>query len=803
MKDNPVQKQSDRLSTQDLMRLLRELEVGQSELELQNIELRKLTRELKASEERYVDLYKHSPVGYFTLTKESIVKEANFSSCSMFNVSFEEFINKSFTDYIIPEDQAIYYLKCKQLIASGLPQSFEVRLLVNGRSEIWVKMMLTSRQEESGAQVFLATLSDITDLKTAERELLRSKNDEFKTIFDNVTDGIVLADKETMKFYMGNNAICRMLGYSPREIKSLKVSDIHPEKDLPHVSAQFKRQVKGEIKLAPDMPVKRKDGSVFYADINTANITIDSKTFLLGIFHDTTDRKMATDALIESEKRFMDVVFASGDAILLIDGTTFVECNEATARMLKYNSRAEFLLSHPSKLSPPLQPDGRDSFEKANEMIQTAFDKGFHRFIWMHRRADGEDFPVEVSLTPIVMHGKNILHCLWRDVSEIQRIQEEKEKVSAEVIDLYENAPCGYHSLDKDGLFVRINNTELSWLGYTREELVGKKKFTDIITSQGQELFKNEFPEFKRRGFARDLEFEVIRKDGETITLMLNADAIKDSSGNFIMSRSTMIDITQYKKSQKERMNLEKQLYQTQRVDAIGSLASEITHDFNNILASILGYTNLFLSDYAQNDKNKEYVEAIKGVGEKGLKIVKQILSFGKPREKIFEELDIVPIVNDILGLFSSSLKHIVAVSVCVIPAQPPRIIGDAVQMEQLLLNLISNAMDAMDGKFGKLEITIDEVLIASDRAIKLRVMSGSYLKLSVQDTGHGMSSEVKQKLFEPFFSTKSSKGTGLGLSIVQRIVKDHNGVIRIESEVGVGTTVSILFPIAPKKQNS
>ena len=140
------------------------------------------------------------------------------------------------------------------------------------------------------------------------------------------------------------------------------------------------------------------------------------------------ERKRVEETLRESEKRFWDVLYAAKDAILLIDGDKFVDCNEATVRMLGYPTRQEFLMTHPSELSPPQQPDGKSSFEKANEMMNAAIAQGFNRFEWIHRKANGEDFPVEVSLTPIVIRGRNVLHCLWRDLTE--RKQQEKESTS-------------------------------------------------------------------------------------------------------------------------------------------------------------------------------------------------------------------------------------------------------------------------------------------------------------------------------------------------------------------------------------
>ena len=132
--------------------------------------------------------------------------------------------------------------------------------------------------------MILITIEDITERKQMERELAQAKEEEFRAIFDNAGDGILIADMENKKFYMGNNAICRMLGYSLEEIKNLGVMDIHPEKDIPYVIDQFERQVKGEFHLSRDLPIKRKDGSIFYADVNATTITIAGKTYLMGFF---------------------------------------------------------------------------------------------------------------------------------------------------------------------------------------------------------------------------------------------------------------------------------------------------------------------------------------------------------------------------------------------------------------------------------------------------------------------------------------------------------------------------------------
>jgi len=272
------------------------------------------------------------------------------------------------------------------------------------------------------------------DIKQLERELLLAKEEEFRAIFDNAVDGILIADIESKKFYMGNNAICRMLGYSPQEIKDLGVMDIHPEKDIPYVISQFERQLKGGIHLAEDIPVKRKDGSVFYADVNAATITIAGKAYLIGFFRDITNRKQAEDLLRTSEEKYRSLFLSSRDAIMTLEPPTweFTSGNPATVKMFKVKNEAEFLIYEPWKLSPEYQPDGRASEEKAKEMIETAMRKGSNFFEWTHKRANGEEFLANVLLSRVEQGEKVFLHATVRDITEHKRL-EKKLKLADEL----------------------------------------------------------------------------------------------------------------------------------------------------------------------------------------------------------------------------------------------------------------------------------------------------------------------------------------------------------------------------------
>jgi PAS domain S-box-containing protein len=209
------------------------------------------------------------------------------------------------------------------------------------------------------------------------------------------------------------------LGYSPEQLYAQPLlwrNSIHPD-DLPLVAQAVSEAAKGVL-FSIEYRIRDAHGGWRWFNDRSFSCQADgADTIIEGLALDITERKQAEEARKESEKRFMDVLYASSDAILLIDGTNFIDCNEATQRMTGYDDKSAFLMTHPSALSPSTQPDGKSSLEKADEMMRTARANGFHQFEWTHRKADGEDFPVQVSLTPIRMNGKNLIHCVWRDLT--------------------------------------------------------------------------------------------------------------------------------------------------------------------------------------------------------------------------------------------------------------------------------------------------------------------------------------------------------------------------------------------------
>ncbi len=249
----------------------------------------------------------------------------------------------------------------------------------------------------------------------------------------------------------------------------------------------------------------------------------------------------------ESEQRFMDVLYASVDAILLLDGDVFVDCNDAAADLLKYSSRKEFLMLRPSELSPPEQPDGRDSLEKAEEMIRIAFEKGPHRFQWIHRKADGEDFPVDVTLTPIAYHGRTILHCLWRDLTETMRVKEERERARKATEKILESMPVGVVIIGRDKIVRHANPTAVAMMGYESDrDIVGRVCHQALCPSR-----MNACPIVDLGRTVENAERTLLDKDKNRVSILKTVIPITIDDEDVLLE--TFVDITQ-RKAAEERL---------------------------------------------------------------------------------------------------------------------------------------------------------------------------------------------------------------------------------------------------------
>ena len=362
----------------------------------------------------------------------------------------------------------------------------------------------------------------------------------------------------------------------------------------------------------------------------------------------------------------------------------------------------------------------------------------------------------------------------------------ELEATLSEISGLYENAPCGYHSLAPDGTILGMNDTELRWLGYGREEVVGRMKFPDLLAPQSRSAFQEGARHFAAQGAVSDLELELVRRDGTILPVLIGATAQRGREGRILASRATVIDLT-------ERRKAEEQLRQAQKLEAIGRLAGGVAHDFNNLLTVILGASGALLEGL-EGHPLREEAEEIDLAAKRAAALTRQLLTFSRRQRVEPKVLDL----GQLVAQLDKMLRRLIAEHVELVTVAHPglrRIRADPGQIEQVIVNLVVNARDAMPAG-GRLTLETRNVLAGSAEAQTLGLPAGDHVMLAVGDTGSGMDASVASHLFEPFFTTKEQgKGTGLGLSTVYGIVKDCGGEIRWETAPAKGTTFLVYLP--------
>jgi PAS domain S-box-containing protein len=355
---------------------------------------------------------------------------------------------------------------------------------------------------------------------------------------------------------------------------------------------------------------------------------------------------------------------------------------------------------------------------------------------------------------------------------------------------LFENANDGIMIMDSNGIILSVNEKACEIHGFEKDALIGVN-IGLLETEENKPLFE----ERKRRilkGEALMFETQHYRKDGTRVSIEVSSKAV-EVEGNLII-QSFHRDITEKKK-------LQGQLFQSQKMESIGVLAGGIAHDFNNILSAILGHAEL-LHEFSNLDATaKQRVKIIEGSSRKAGQMVSKLLSFARQGSFESAPLSLNNVIRDTMELIERMLaKKKITINMEIDPTLPP-VSGDSNQLEQVVMNLVVNAGDAMPSG-GTLTIATTRVSLERDEADRIHPLltPGKYVVMRISDTGMGIPEEIRDRIFDPFFTTKGpGKGTGLGLAMVYGIVKEHRGVINLRSQLGKGTTFEIYLPVSDK----
>jgi PAS domain S-box-containing protein len=382
------------------------------------------------------------------------------------------------------------------------------------------------------------------------------------------------------------------------------------------------------------------------------------------------------------------------------------------------------------------------------------------------------------------------LFIMIRDITERKRTESDLRQSEEKYRTIIDNIEEGYYEVDLAGNMVFCNEPLAETLGYKRSEFVGinSKEFVDQASAK--KIYETFSQVYNTGRSVKMSGWELRRKDGAKRYIEASVSLVRDSDGNPSGFRGIVRDIT-------DRKRLEDQLFQAQKMEAIITLAGGIAHDFNNILYAIIGYTELAIDDAAQHSMLHSNLQQVLGAANRAKELVNQILTFSRQKEQERRPIQITPIVGEIIRFLRATIPTTIEIYKKV-PSDLGMVMADPTQIHQVIMNLCTNAAHAMREKGGVLNVEIDQVEIDSDYyARHLDIAPGTYQRLAVGDTGHGMPSEVIERIFEPYFTTKEpGEGSGLGLAVVHGIVKSHDGATTVYSEPGKGTTFNIFLPL-------
>jgi len=371
---------------------------------------------------------------------------------------------------------------------------------------------------------------------------------------------------------------------------------------------------------------------------------------------------------------------------------------------------------------------------------------------------------------------------LLREMEERALTQSELEMKSNAI----ENSLNGFYIINQDRVFIYVNKAHVKMWGYDdSSEIIG--------TFLGGHCLDPNIPDEIIKTLKKEeeckIEFTAKRKDGSTFEVLLYAHRARDQNGHEIYP-ATSIDITEIKQ-------LEAKLQQTQKMESIGNLAGGIAHDFNNILSPIMLHSEMAMDDLAPDDPLHHDMKRIYHAGERARDLVKQILTFARKRSEEKVMLNSSLIIKDVIKFLRSSIPTTIDIQYDN-KAKQDVVLADPTQLNQIVMNLCTNAAFAMREKGGILEVILGNEEISGETAnVLLNLKPGRYLRLSVRDTGKGISPHVINQIFDPYFTTKQpGEGTGLGLAIIHGIVQGYGGDINVESQVDQGTTFYVYIPL-------
>ncbi|MBI5470924.1 MAG: PAS domain S-box protein [Ignavibacteriae bacterium] len=740
--------------------------------------------QLVANEQRYRTLFDLSPAGITLLDSDAKILEANEAFCRSHRHTKEELLGKN-VRMLVPPSEHESVSGHLQKILSGQTLEHEVANLRKDGSTCIIELRETCVPLPNGETGVLSVANDITERKRAE-EALRESEQKLRTVVENAEAIVFILDR-VGTFLLSDGRGLTKLGLKPGQV--VGVSALEMYKDYPDIIASIRQALAG----AQSRSVTPLAGSIFDIIYSPYYDSTGRLNGVVGMAIDITERKLAEEKLRRSEELYRLLAENSSDVIWLMDTSgTLTYASPSVTSMLGYAPDDAVRLSLEHLLTRESATIARRHILEAREAIAKR-EFLMRSFEVELRRKDGSTVWTEIKASTVYDDAGNFKSIMGsaRSISDRKntenalRLSEEKYRryFHEDLTGIFVSTPEG-RFLDCNPSFLRI---------FDFNSLEQALEIGARVLYQGPEQRQLMIESLYKKKKLLNTELTLRKVDGTQVHVLENIIGTFDEEG-------TLLQIMGYVFDQSEQKRLEHQLLQSQKMESLGTLASGIAHDFNNILGIVLGHASLLGTAVALPDQETRHVDAILRATERGVGVVKQLLTFARKTEVLLESVRVNDVIAELAKLLQETFPKSIHVE-AVLSEKVPPILADTNQMHQVLLNLCVNARDAMPA--GGI-ITI-ATATTSGEALRAQWSGASvpeYVVVTVRDTGFGMSDSTRERIFEPFFTTKErGKGTGLGLAIVYGVVQAHKGFIDVQSESGEGTTFSIFFPALHREE--